>query len=455
MKNQNKSLKNYLLKLNDEKLLSRAQEDEILAKIEEHQARAFKECISSDFFKSELYDLLESQNIDEIEKFSRRLDANSKKSEIKAVQKSFKALKLKLLKNEDPNLELKEVSLSGNILNTLITKIRKKFKAIDENESAGRQLLQLFNKKSLTELSEFVVNLQTNPDALQLACEEFKTDASRMLAACHEVDVFNNTNKELEKKGLDSDTRKDIKKLFDKILDAEAQMQYHRGILIRKNLRLVVSRAKRFTGRGLEMEDLIQEGNLGLIKAINKHDSTRGVKISTHATWWIDQGIRRAISNKSKTVRIPTHIEFLQHTMSTKVNALAKALGRDPTNEEIAKVTGMSLDALEKLQRTALHKVGLDVELSQGLKLIDILPADESESPHLKVAKTLLREKVRKILGTLSPRTEKIIRLRYGIGEPHEEYSLSRIADELGLSKTGVKMIEQKILTELRNGVLG
>lgn len=243
---------------------------------------------------------------------------------------------------------------------------------------------------------------------------------------------------------------KDVKYIFGKISGLESQASQYKNTLITKNLRLVVSRAKRFINKGLDFEDLIQEGNIGLMKAVDKFDSSKKTKVSTYATWWIDQSIRRSISNKGKTVRVPTHIEWMQTNLNTLIDKMTGTLKRPPTLLEISKESGIDIKVLEDLKTRAQHEVGLDEELSSGKSLNDILPDESSISPFVQVEQKLMREKIREILSTLKPSSEKIIRLRFGIGEAPdaEGMTLQEIANQIGITKQGVRVRECSALAE-------
>lgn len=444
--------------LHDTPLLTREEENTLLHNIETRQTKILAECVASAFFKVELLELMKSQNPDDIVKISRKLHEESSKSEIDAVAASFARLIDALecgLSQETIDKHLAAVSISGTLIHALVTQIKKKFSSIDATERKLKELLAHFEVNTQDELRGLVDNIRTNDVAKTYFVRKFMTNEQRLMSRVHECAEYEASLKALETSGINSTNSVEVKKLYDSITKAEAEMKKFKDELIARNLRLVISRAKKFSNRGLDFDDLVQEGNIGLIKAINKHDPTRGAKIGTHATWWIDQTIRRAISNKSKTVRIPTHIEFLQTQLSSLISKLTGELGRVPTKAEIAERAAKSkidvdVESLERLEQIAVHKIGIEEEMSTGVSMLDILSADGSENPFALTAKKLLREKIRQILSTLHPRTEKIIRLRFGIGEPHEEMTLQQIADSVGLTKMGVRLVQNKGLEKLK-----
>lgn len=453
MDHQDSSLKFYLSQLHNAPLLTREEENKLLHSIETRQTKILTECVASSFFRAELLELMRAQKPEDIVKISRRLTDESPAELITEVSRSFTELIVALERNMSPEYidrHLNEVSISGTLIHALVTQIKKKYSSIDLTERKLRELLAYFEVADLSDLRGLVENIRSNDVARTYFVRKFETTEQRLMARVHEVSEFETSLRALETSGLNNSNSPEIKKLFKSITESEAEMKRFKDELIRRNLRLVISRAKKFSGRGLDFDDLVQEGNIGLIKAIDKHDPTRGAKIGTHATWWIDQTIRRAISNKSKTVRIPTHIEFLQTQLTTIVARLTGALGRPPTKEEIAEKAEITVEKLEELGQIAVHKIGIEDEMSTGVTMLDILSADGAENPFSLTAKKLLREKVRQILSTLHPRTEKIIRLRFGIGEPHEELTLQQIADSVGLTKMGVRLVQNKGLEKLK-----
>lgn len=453
MDHQDSSLKFYLSQLHNAPLLTRDEENALLHNIETRQAKIMAECVGSAFFRAELLDLLRAQKPEDIVKISRRLTDESPQVEVDTVSAALMCLIQGLEAGHGQALLdelLDAVSISGTLVHALVTQIKNKYSSIDSTERRLRELLAYFEVGNLSDLRGLVDNIRNSEVAKTYFTRKFETTEQRLMARVHEVAEYEASLRALESSGLDGTNSPEIKALFRSITESEREMKRFKDELIRRNLRLVVSRAKKFSGRGLDFDDLVQEGNIGLIKAIDKHDPTRGAKIGTHATWWIDQTIRRAISNKSKTVRIPTHIEFLQTQLTGVVSRLTGELGRPPTKEEIAAEGLISVDGLEKLGQIATHKIGIEDEVSAGVTMLDLLSADGSENPFSLTSKKLLREKVRQVLGTLHPRTEKIIRLRFGIGEPHEELTLQQIADHVGLTKMGVRLVQNKGLEKLK-----
>jgi len=447
------SLKIYLTKLNNEPLLTKAEEDALLANIEKYQNAILWECVSSTVFRGELFDLLTSKKVQDIVKISRKLNDTSSKQDVKEVKEALKSL-IKTLSTKSVKAgikrDLKKIGLSGTLVHALVLRIKKKYVKIDEHELALKRLLTYFEAENPTQLEEIIHKIQNEDLAKKFYALKFTTSEQRLLSRVHDYKEYLKEEKALASLEIDGANKEDVKKLYKSIVSNEERMQSYKEELVRRNLRLVVSRAKKFNNRGLEFEDLIQEGNIGLIKAINKHDSSRGTKVATYATWWIDQAIRRAISNKARTVRIPTHIEFLQTQLAAATTALTGELGRPPKKWELADRVGVSVEVLEKLDQAAVHKVGMDDEMPSGYTMAELLASDPDDNPFRIASKKILRDRIKTVLGTLSPRTEKIIRLRFGIGEAREGMTLQELANALGITKMGVKVVQSSGLKKMK-----
>jgi len=273
------------------------------------------------------------------------------------------------------------------------------------------------------------------------------------------------TNLNLQKKVLEDITRKVQKRV--KFLDdqearvvesslhemelVERELKVVKNRLIKANLRLVINIAKKYLNRGLSFLDLIQEGNMGLMKAAEKYDYQKGYKFSTYSTWWIRQAITRAIADYARTIRVPVHVLETMNKITKVTISLFQELGREPTLEEISVKAALPLEKVRKIMKVSNEPISIETPIGDDdSKLGDFIADPKSPSPFEELVNISCKEEIDKVLSTLTPREEKVIRMRLGIGEK-TDYTLEEVGDVFGLTRERIRQIEAKALRKLKH----
>jgi RNA polymerase primary sigma factor len=265
--------------------------------------------------------------------------------------------------------------------------------------------------------------------------------------------IIKNARRKIRRAETESEfSAKKLKKIVKKLNDGEVKAKNAKSELIEANLRLVISIAKKYTNRGLQFLDLIQEGNIGLMKAVDKFEYQRGYKFSTYATWWIRQAITRAIADQARTIRIPVHmIETINKLIRTS-RYLVQEIGREPTPEEIAEKMELPLDKVRKVLKIAKEPISLETPIGEeeDSHLGDFIEDKKIISPSEAVINLNLSEQTRKVLATLTPREEKVLRMRFGIGEK-ADHTLEEVGQDFNVTRERIRQIEAKALRKLRH----
>jgi RNA polymerase primary sigma factor len=377
------------------------------------------------------------------EKLEEKLEDGSSEGKKKKVKEATKQNRAQMFE------ELSDLRLNKPTVDRIVAQLKNIIVKLDKAEAEIRECEKRCGMNA-SEIRKTLREMRANPARARavgkktmMTVVDFEEMEEQIKTAMRKV-----TSIELEARS----TAPELRSTFRDLHEGERMAERAKSELVEANLRLVVSIAKKYTNRGLQFLDLIQEGNIGLMKAVDKFEYKRGYKFSTYATWWIRQAITRAIADQARTIRIPVHMIETINKLVRTTRYLVQELGREPTPEEIAERMELPLDKVRKVLKIAKEPISLETPIGEeeDSHLGDFIEDKSIISPSESVISVNLADQTRKVLATLTPREEKVLRMRFGIGEK-SDHTLEEVGQDFEVTRERIRQIEAKALRKLRH----